>query len=711
MRKQSLIKVICAILVFAFIGTSGCVYYNTFHNARKSFNNAEKERKKRVAQGGTNFGTAGYKTAIEKSLKVVENYPNSSWYDDALYVLGVSYYYTNQFGRSERRLRELLLNYPESKYRLESKIHLSKALLMQEEMEEAMALFQELLYGDLDRSYKAEAANALADYYYDQEIYDSAQIYYLAVRDSLGNDIDKKRAQSRIAESYYKSFRFNDALVNYLQILDMDPDKKEYYHALYTAATCCYRLQKLSEGQAHINTLLEDERYYDSTSALNLLLAGGYELDGDIDLAQGLYEEVSTDETKRKHAGEAYYRLGLIFQFDYDDLAQAKENYDHATRLAGSTDGGRDALQRSSDIGKLEQYQRTLVVDSTVTSADIEAAARVQYQLAELYWFRLNKPDTAMLEMHYLVDSLPETFETPKGLIALSQMYLEHSEDTVIAESLLNLVITNFVDSDYMVDALDALGLRGTAADTGYAKVYLHRAENFMIDDNNIDSARYYYQYIVDQYPDSKYYLQARFGLIWLTEQYDPPGDSSLVFAYQEFADSFPGSYWADEAFDRISDVIEQPVEEPEIDSTVVGEQDTIFAADTPSEDEDPFGDEPIAGGIYAGLYISPAGDSIADLWKYVTVTDEQEEFIFPEEAYRMEFQGNLELYFQIKLDSYGEVVDLVLKRPSGVEAIDNAATLTVGSMTFDIIRLRSEEQEAWWVYKYIITKPDFLER
>jgi len=40
------------------------------------------------------------------------------------------------------------------------------------------------------------------------------------------------------------------------------------------------------------------------------------------------------------------------------------------------------------------------------------------------------------------------------------------------------------------------------------------------------------YRYVVDNYPDSKYYLQARFAPIWLTEMYESPGDSSVIMAY-----------------------------------------------------------------------------------------------------------------------------------------------------------------------------------
>ncbi|NOY88732.1 MAG: hypothetical protein GXO93_04975, partial [FCB group bacterium] len=125
-KKNRIIYLIIISLAISFIG--GCVYYNTFYNARKNFNEAEKARKKSQYKN-VRINVNSYKKAIEKSLKVIENYPNSKWYDDALYVLGVSYYYTKKYGSAERRFREILANYQDSKYADEAELYLAKTKL------------------------------------------------------------------------------------------------------------------------------------------------------------------------------------------------------------------------------------------------------------------------------------------------------------------------------------------------------------------------------------------------------------------------------------------------------------------------------------------------------------------------------------------------------------------------------------------------------
>ena len=46
------------------------------------------------------------------------------------------------------------------------------------------------------------------------------------------------------------------------------------------------------------------------------------------------------------------------------------------------------------------------------------------------------------------------------------------------------------------------LGLKGTEADTGYAEVFIKRAEDFWVDSGQVDSARYWYQYVIDSFRD-----------------------------------------------------------------------------------------------------------------------------------------------------------------------------------------------------------------
>ena len=549
--KSRRLLAIAVALSLAF-SVSGCVYYNTFYNARKAFNEAESARKNPRGRSARGAGAGQYRAAIEKSLKVVEKYPNSKYYDDALFVLGVSYYHTDQLSKSERRFRELLANYPESEYARDATLYLAKTKLQLGEEADAMALFEDIFKKDYNRDLKAEAALGLGEFYLEQGDAEQAQQYFRAVRDSLGRNQQKNLSQRLIGDAYFLDYQFSDALGSYLQLLGMDPTVEDRYHALSQAAEASYRLLRVEDGLDYLDRLITDPLYYDSIGVLKLRVAEGHEMQEELKLAEDTYQDIAESVTNKLVVATAYYRLGLIYQFDYDSLQMAKDFYDKSVETNRGSESGQLSLQRSSDIGKLKTFafKPETLADTTLTQDQLDETAYTQYLLGELYWFQLNKPDSAIEEMTFLVDSFPTAYDAPRGLIALSQMYKDYHADSAASDSLLRTVLTRYPNSDYVPDALDLLGLRGTAADTGYAERYIHEAEE-LLETEEYDSAIVLYQYVAESFPDSRYALQARFNALWVTEEYRAPGDSSLVFAYQEIVDSFPGTEWATEARKR----------------------------------------------------------------------------------------------------------------------------------------------------------------
>ncbi|HOP06541.1 MAG TPA: hypothetical protein PLF13_04535 [candidate division Zixibacteria bacterium] len=708
---RTLATLLALILVPVVLGS--CVYYNTFHNARKAFNSAESARKDSGGRGRGNISE--YRRAIEKSLKVVEKHPNSKYYDDALYVLTVSYFWTDEYAKSERRARELLANYPNSKYTRDATLYMAKAKLELTDREDAMVIFQDIFNGKYDKEFKAEAALALGTFYYDNAEYENADPYLLALRDSLGSEIDARMAQLYLANGLFERYRFAEALSAYLQLLGMDPNTNDRYTALYQAAECSYRLQRIHVGQDYLKTLMDDDLYYDSTAVLRLKVAEGYELKEELDAAEDLYRELTDEDINRNVRAQAYWRLGLMYQYDYDNLTKAKELYDSTTSMSRSSDIGKQALELSSDIGKIDTYQRTLKIDSTTTQSAIDEAGYTQYLLAELYWSQLDKPDTAMLEMQYVVDSFPTAYDAPKAMIALSQMYRVYLGDSAAADSVLRDMLNHYPNSDYVPEALEVLNLIGTAADTGYAQVYFDKAEDFLVDDNMPDSAKYYYQYVVDHFPESQYFLQAKFATIWVDEQYFSPGDSSIVFAYNEFVDSFPDTYWADQAQKRTN---YRPKPKPG-DTPEEGEEgyegEGEEGQDEYAQGDDEYSDRRSSGGgdeeesdyvdPLEAAYIGPDGTKLQLL--NLDPIRIVEEFEYPTEAYRDRWEGDI--YFQIELDFSGEVSDYLMVIKSPNDEINRRAEETMRTMTFDVTRIPSELQGQWLVYKFRVYLPDHL--
>ena len=106
-------------------------------------------------------------------------------------------------------------------------------------------------------------------------------------------------------------------------------------------------------------------------------------------------------------------------------------------------------------------------------------------------------------------------------------------------------------------------------------------------------------------------------------------------------------------------------------------------------------------------LYIAPDKSEAFDLPADVRPMEIREEFIYPTEAYALGWYGDI--YFQIRLDFTGEVIEYVRVTSSGNEELDIRAEETLASTIFDARLLRPEYEGMWFVYKFRVDLPSDL--
>ena len=703
MKKLSLIL----IAGFVLILVSGCVYYNTFYHAKQAFNRAEDARKQETTRGRVNISKGDYTKARDKSAKVLENYPTSKYYDDALYVNGVSSFYLEDYIRAERRFRELLANYPESEFVKDARLYLAKSKLKLGDMAEARTLFERLFAESKEKKVKAEAAMALGEYHFENKEYEKSREFFNSIIDSLGSKEEIKTALLYNADGYFTRFQFRQALDSYLKVLELDPTTNERYQSIFKAGRSCYFLNDIERGMEYFYELAEDPFYYDSLGAIKLQIAEGFELDNDLILAEETYREVTVEFPSRGAGAIANYNLGLIYQYDYEDYTKAKEFYDKAKSRSAGEEIYQDALQRSTDIGKLEEYSDRIVLDTSATEAEIDSAAFQQYLLGELYIFQLDKPDSAYQEFMYIVDKFPSSYHSPKAMIAAAVISRDHYEDTLKYDSMLRAALKKYPHSDFTPEIIDLLGLSGTVADTGYPEYYFKKAEDFAFEKGNYDSAHFYYRFVADSFPDSRFATKAEFASIWVLDEFASPGDSSIYYAYTEFVDSFPRTEYAQLANRKIN-VPARTVqrEESEADTAAFAirdprgsEADLELPDGARAEDEKYLTPE-------EKVYVDPEGNTIEVVDQGPFRCDL--EFIYPASAYSTNFEGDL--VFQIKLDAFGEIVDHRLMTPSPSEELDIAVTEVMLNCHWDTGWMEPEEYNTWFVYKYPVRLPSSLQ-
>src|SRR3989304_8033549 len=118
--KGRFIKTATIVFLGLFV-FSGCVDFNTFYLAKKSYSKAEKAQKKIGREVADGAALSDYQTAIKWASKVLTFHPKSGWVDDALFLIGRSYYNMGEHFKAQGKFEELLAGFPDSKFAPEAK--------------------------------------------------------------------------------------------------------------------------------------------------------------------------------------------------------------------------------------------------------------------------------------------------------------------------------------------------------------------------------------------------------------------------------------------------------------------------------------------------------------------------------------------------------------------------------------------------------------
>ena len=154
------ISVLLAILLIA----SGCVYYNTFYNAEKYFEEAQ-EIELNSSNRPTNNAIQKYKKVIKKCGIVLEYYEGSKYTDDALLLMAKSFFYIGRnYTQTISTLEDMIKFYPESELVAEAKLYIARANYEFNQEEKAYDLLHEFLLNNELKDHHPQALQILANY-------------------------------------------------------------------------------------------------------------------------------------------------------------------------------------------------------------------------------------------------------------------------------------------------------------------------------------------------------------------------------------------------------------------------------------------------------------------------------------------------------------------------------------------------------------------
>ena len=326
-----------------------------------------------------------FAAVIDKCSHILSFYPTSSVVGDALFLIGKSYFYQDDFLRAERKFTELVVQDPNGPLSLSARLWLLKTLQRLARFDDVNRIGNELVDAatkDEKPEIAGEALEILGDVAVAQTKAEAAiELYARAVAVTENGPI-RAAAQTRVGDLYFSREQYDKAASAYLEVAKYAPDPYGFYSSQLQAAIAYRRLGQYDAAIETLRKLEADYRFMDFFGTIRYELAATFAANHKFDEAVDLFRLVDTTYARTEQGARAAFDLGRLLQFQMGDYAGAKLAYTHAT-VGGPQDLSQEAQRRTSALDKyfrlsdqfmkLDSIYFILDVDSLWTKVDSSA--------------------------------------------------------------------------------------------------------------------------------------------------------------------------------------------------------------------------------------------------------------------------------------------------------------------------------------------------
>lgn len=376
MVRRSLLLSLLLLLCVSLVGCSRIpfissrydnftAYYNTFYNAKKAYDQGIEalERQDQPIDRDRYLpifttpdrvsSTRDFDAAIRKSADVLRDHPESKWVDDALLLIGKSYFYLQNYVGAEQKFQEVVgLG---TSLEDEARFWLARTLIASGSYEAAAEhLRLSLNREDLSDRWEPMLRLALGELYVQREAWTEAAA---ELEDGLSRVRDKElggRAQFLLGQVYETLGEYGKAVDAYRRVGKYRPLYELSYAAQVSAIRVEGRHGDPERALRDLRRMERDDKNYTNRAELAYLRGRVYQAMGLADDAFYTYDELLYDPDPNVNItairGRAHYALGELYRDAYKDFMMASAHFDTAATALRSGGGGAQGARVAADI-------------------------------------------------------------------------------------------------------------------------------------------------------------------------------------------------------------------------------------------------------------------------------------------------------------------------------------------------------------------------
>jgi len=528
--NSKFIKYLCLLLFL-----KGCAYFNTFYNAEEHFETAERIRIENLGSKIPSRAIQEYGKAIEKSEKVLREYSDSRYVKDARLLKGKSHYFRREYDSAVSIFSQLI---QEEGFDLEARYWLALCKWRDFKPQPAINDLEVLITDVESDEFKSRIFLSLGEIYLSIDNPEDAYNNFNKGANLSKNRFLREEVYFQIAEISFQNTDFDKALESYQKVLSNTVSITRIQDSNLKIVQI-YRLRgELEKSAKRIQELIIDEDFSSIKSDLDLELTK-IEFDrGKVDFAIQNYDRIGKDYPNTQTAVESYYLLSEIYlRAPNVDFEKVQFFMNESMRQNTNSPIKQIIDKRRNEVDKLIKLNAEL--------KQLEDSERVEslFLAGQILAFNLSKYEESKIYFEEIVMEHQSSDYFPRSLFALYTINLKTVSEEYLTYR--DKIISDYPNSDfakYIINSED-IGIEHLPSKT------LLQAEQLKDKDLNKSLMLYREVLNIDKSSDSSKIAAYFLGMYF---DYEVSLLDSAKYYYEFVSDNFPSSSQAENAIKRL---------------------------------------------------------------------------------------------------------------------------------------------------------------
>tara|TARA_B110000196_G_scaffold15140_1_gene12095 strand:- start:335 stop:2104 length:1770 start_codon:yes stop_codon:yes gene_type:complete len=471
---------------------NGCAYFNTFYNAQNYYEEAEKLRLQKEGKSIPISAIDKYGKTIQKCQKVLKEYPESKFRIDAILLMSKAWFYRQDYDLALENLK-IVVDEGTDIQTEEANYWRAICKWKKGNSQSGINELTTLLERSTSKDIQSKCHLSLAEILNELKNYETALAHLEA-----GARLTKNRAQKgviygQLAEMAFNKERYDLAQEAYENVISNSLSKEKIEMA-YLQILKIHRVrQEYRLATRKIKGMLTDDKFNGIAGNLELELVQLYKVQGNVSEIETRLESIVSEYQRTLVSAEAYYLLGQVYISEKWDLKKSKEYFDQVSKESSKSLFSPMAKTRSKAIDIYMETEKD--IEQHLAIVDIDTAILVN------------------------TSELDSTIEES----------IDELDSTVLVE---------IVDTDLMNKSVSIM-----VPDRSIPELYYQLADLEAFNFNRIAQGIDLLNKIISEYPDSPFHPKSIFTLAFM---YESMGDSLRAEKTRKsLLDAYPNSEYA----------------------------------------------------------------------------------------------------------------------------------------------------------------------